>query len=40
MEWLEIQELEYLENGTELFHEIKKFLICASYDTVREVIVL
>ena len=26
MGWLKIQKLEYLENGTELFYEIKKFL--------------
>ena len=41
MGWLKIQKLEYLEIGTELFYKIKKkFLTCASYDTVREVIVL
>ena len=40
MGWLKIQKLEYLENGTELFNEIKKFLNSISYDTVREVIVL
>ena len=26
-------KLEYLENGTSFFYEIKKFLICASGDT-------
>ena len=26
-------KLEYLENGTKLFYEKKKFLTCASYDT-------
>ena len=30
---VKIQKLEYLENGTELFYEIKIFLTCASYDT-------
>ena len=30
MGWLKIQKLEYLENGTEFFYEIKKFLIWAS----------
>ena len=28
--WLKIQKLEYLENGTQFFYEIKKFLTCAS----------
>ena len=28
--WLKIQTLEYLENGTEIFCEIKKFLTSAS----------
>ena len=32
--------LEYLENGTELFYEIKKNLTCASDDTFWEIIVL
>ena len=40
MGWLKIQKPEYLENGTSLFYEIKKFLICASDDTFWEVIVL
>ena len=35
MGWLKIQKLEYLESGTEFFYEIKKFLTCASYDTLR-----
>ena len=26
-------KLEYLENGTQLFYKIKKFLTCASDDT-------
>ena len=26
MRWLKIQKLEYLENRTELFYELKKFL--------------
>ena len=30
MGWLKIQKLEYLENGTYLFYEIKKFLTCVS----------
>ena len=38
MEWLKIQKLEYLENGTQFFYEIKKFLICALDGTFREVI--
>ena len=29
---LEIQKLEYFEDGTELFYEIKKFLTCATGD--------
>ena len=33
-------KLEYLENGTWLFYEIKKFLTCASDDTFWEVIVM
>ena len=28
MEWLKLQKSEYLENGTEFFYEIKKFLKC------------
>ena len=40
MEWLKIQKLEYSENGAKHFHEIKKFLTCASNDTFSEVIVL
>ena len=40
MGWLKIQKLEYLEIGTKIFYKIKKFLTCASYDTVGEVIVL
>ena len=32
MGWLKIQKLEYLENGMQLFYEIKKFLTCASDD--------
>ena len=40
MGWLKIEKLEYFENGTQLFYEIKKFLTCASYDTLREVILL
>ena len=40
MGWLKIQKLEYLENGTLFFYEIKKFLICASDDTFWEIIVL
>ena len=39
MGWLKIEKLEYLENGTWLFYEIKNFLICASDDTFWEVIV-
>ena len=39
MGWLKIQKFEYLENGTQLFYEIKKFLTCASDDTLWEVIV-
>ena len=31
--WLKIQKFERLENGTELFYEIRKFLTCASYET-------
>ena len=38
MGWLKIQKLEYLENRTELFHEIKKYL--TSDDTFLEFIVL
>ena len=34
MEWLKIQKLEYLENGTKIFYEIKKFLTRASDDSV------
>ena len=30
--WLKIQKLEYLGNRTQHFHEIKKFLTCASDD--------
>ena len=30
---LKIQKLDYLENGTYSFYEIKKFLICASDGT-------
>ena len=33
MRWLKIQKPEYLENGTSLFHKIKKFLTCAPDDT-------
>ena len=33
MGWLKIQKLEYLENGTQLLYETKKFLICASDGT-------
>ena len=32
-EMVKTQKLEYLENGTQLFHEIKKFLTCASDGT-------
>ena len=39
MGWLKIQKLNYLENGMELFYEIKKFLTCASYYTFWENIV-
>ena len=35
-----IQKLEYLENGTKIFNEIKKFLSCASDDTFCEIIIL
>ena len=28
-----MQKLEYLENGTERFYEIKKFLTCVSDET-------
>ena len=37
MGWLKIEKLEYLENGTEIFYKIKKFLICASDYTFWEV---
>ena len=37
---LKIQKNEYLENGKELFCEIKKFLTCALDDIFWEVIVL
>ena len=44
MEWLKIQKLEYLENGTYFFYEIKKILnlcfrwhILRSYRSVAEV---
>ena len=30
---VENTKLEYLENGTEFFYEVKKFLICALDDT-------
>ena len=30
MGWLEIQIIEYLQKGTRLFLEIKKFLTCVS----------
>ena len=40
MGWLKIQKLAYLENGTLLFYEIKKYLTCALYDLLLEVIVL
>ena len=33
LSWFKIQEREYLENGTWLFYEIKKFLNYASIDT-------
>ena len=33
MGWLKIQKLEYLENRTYLFYEIKRFLTCVSDDT-------
>ena len=29
MRWLKIQRLQYLENRTQFFYEIKEFLICA-----------
>ena len=35
-----IEYLEHLDNGTELFHKIKKFLSCTSDGTFWEVIVL
>ena len=38
--WLKIQKLEYLENETQFFYEIKKFLLCASDCTFWEVIAL
>ena len=37
---VKIQKLEYLEKGTYLFYEIRKFLTCALDDTFLEVIVL
>ena len=37
---LEIQKIEYLNNKTKLFYEIKKILVCASDGTHCEVIVL
>ena len=36
MGWLKTQKLEYLENGTWLFYETKKFLTCASDGTFWE----
>ena len=39
MAWLKIQKLEYLENGTKLFYEIKKKLTRALNDTFSEVTV-
>ena len=36
MGWLKIQKLEYFENGTLFFYEIKKFLICVSDHTFWE----
>ena len=39
MGWLKIQKLEYLENETWLFCEIKKFLSCASDDKFWEVFI-
>ena len=35
---LKIQKHEYSGNGTQPFYEIKKFLTCASYDILWEVI--
>ena len=32
MEWLKIQKLEYLESGTQVSYEIKRFLTSASYN--------
>ena len=40
MRWFKIQKLECLENGTQLFCKIKKFLTYASDDTFPEVIFL
>ena len=40
MGWLKIQTIEYLENGTQHFYEIRKFLTYASDDTFWEVIIL
>ena len=38
--WLNIQKLEYLENGTYIFYETEKFLIYSSDDIFWEVTVL
>ena len=35
MGWLKIQKLEYLENATLFFYEIKKFLICFRWHILR-----
>ena len=37
---LKIQNVEYLENRTYLFYEIRKFLTCALDNTFSEVFVL
>ena len=40
MGWLKIQKPEHLENGTQLFYEIKKILTCALDNKFWEVTVL
>ena len=35
MGWLKIQKLEYLEDETFLFYEIRKFVTCASNNLLR-----
>ena len=38
IEFLEVQNFEYLENGARLFHETKQFLNCVSETAFYEVI--